>query len=329
MRNKKTWIVIYFISLIIIGSLGYYTIGGSDWTLLDSLYMTIITLASVGYGEVHVLDNYGKIWSILLIIFGVTGIGALFRTINEEFIQSKRFWKKKMEKTISKLRNHHIICGYGRMGAVIAKELKEKNQKFLIIENNDKKVEEIIDKGMLCLQGDATSDDTLLSANIHKASGVAVVLDTDQDNLFVTMTIKTKYPDIFLLSRCAKEDNQSKLIRAGANRVINPYISGGHRMAEILIKPQVEDSISVISPKNSKMNLTIDEISLYGVDKYDGVTIKESGIRDKFGVSVVGIMDDKGKSTINPSSDELLSSNQTIILIGDVEKMDKFKEQLP
>jgi voltage-gated potassium channel len=329
MRNKKTWIVIYFISLIIIGSLGYYTIGGSDWTLLDSLYMTIITLASVGYGEVHVLDNYGKIWSILLIIFGVTGIGALFRTINEEFIQSKRFWKKKMKKTISKLRNHHIICGYGRMGAVIAKELKEKNQNFLIIENNERKVEEIVDKGMLCLQGDATSDDTLLSANIDKASGVAVVLDTDQDNLFVTMTIKTKYPDIFLLSRCAKEDNQSKLIRAGANKVINPYISGGHRMAEILIKPQVEDSISVISPKNSKMNLTIDEISLYGVDKYDGVTIKESGIRDKFGVSVVGIMDDKGNSTINPSSDELLSSNQTIILIGNVERMDKFKEQLP
>jgi len=329
MRNKKTWIVIYFISLIIIGSLGYYTIGGSDWTLLDSLYMTIITLASVGYGEVHVLDNYGKIWSILLIIFGVTGIGALFRTINEEFIQSKRFWKKKMKKTISKLRNHHIICGYGRMGAVIAKELKEKNQNFLIIENNERKVEEIIDKGMLCLQGDATSDDTLLSANIDKASGVAVVLDTDQDNLFVTMTIKTKYPDIFLLSRCAKEDNQSKLIRAGANKVINPYISGGHRMAEILIKPQVEDSISVISPKNSKMNLTIDEISLNGVDKYDGVTIKESGIRDKFGVSVVGIMDDKGKSTINPSSDELLSSNQTIILIGEVGKMDKFKDQLP
>ena len=329
MRNKKTWIVIYFISLIIIGSLGYYTIGGSDWTLLDSLYMTIITLASVGYGEVHVLDNYGKIWSILLIIFGVTGIGALFRTINEEFIQSKRFWKKKMKKTISKLRNHHIICGYGRMGAVIAKELKEKNQNFLIIENNERKVEEIVDKGMLCLQGDATSDDTLLSANIDKASGVAVVLDTDQDNLFVTMTIKTKYPDIFLLSRCAKEDNQSKLIRAGANKVINPYISGGHRMAEILIKPQVEDSISVISPKNSKMNLTIDEISLFGVEKYDGVTIRESGIRDKFDVSVVGIMDDEGKSTINPSSDELLSSNQTIILIGEVEKMDRFKDHLP
>ena len=329
MKNKKLWIVIYFISLIIVGSLGYYTIGGSDWTILDSLYMTIITLASVGYGEVHVLDNYGKIWSILLIIFGVTGVGALFRTINEEFIQSKRFWKKKMKNKISKLSNHQVICGYGRMGAVIAKELKAKNQKFLIIENNENKVEIIRDNGMLCLQGDATSDETLLSARIDKASGVAVVLDTDQDNLFVTMTIKTKYPDIFLLSRCALEANQTKLLRAGANKVINPYISGGHRMAEILIKPQIEDSISVISPKNSKMNLTIDEISLSGIDKYDGVTIKESGIRDIFDISVVGIMDDKGQSIINPSSDELLSSNQTIILIGEVKKMNKFKDQLP
>ena len=256
MRNKKFWIIIYFIALIIIGSLGYYIIGGSDWTLLDSLYMTIITLASVGYGEVHSLDNFGKIWSILLIIFGVTGVGALFRTINEEFIQSQLFWKNKMKKTISKLKNHYIICGYGRMGAVIAKELKEKNQPFLIIEYNEQKVEKIRSNNMLCLHGDATSEETLTSARIDKASGIAVVLDTDQDNLFVTMSIKTIYPDIFLISRCAKENNQSKLIRAGANKVINPYISGGHRMAEILIKPQVEDSISVVSPKNSKMNLT-------------------------------------------------------------------------
>ena len=328
-RNKKFWIIIYFIGLVVIGSLGYYTIGGSKWTLLDSLYMTIITLASVGYGEVHALDNYGKIWSILLIIFGVTGVGALFRTLNEEFIKSQLFWKNKMKKTISKLKNHYIICGYGRMGAVIAKELKEKNQKFLIIENNEQKVEIIRDSGMLCLQGDATSEDTLLSAQIDKASGVAVVLDTDQDNLFVTMSIKTIFPDIFLLSRCAREDNQTKLIRAGANKVINPYVSGGHRMAEILIKPQVEDSISVISPKNSKMNLTIDEISLNGVKKYDGITIKESGIREKFGISVVGIMSDDGSSIMNPTSKEVLRTNQTIILIGEVEKMDRFKENLP
>ena len=328
-KNKKFLIIIYFISLIIIGSLGYYYIGGSDWTLLDSLYMTIITLASVGYGEVHELDNLGKIWSILLIIFGVTGVGALFRTINEEFIQSQLFWKKKMKKTISKLKDHYVICGYGRMGAVIANELSDKGKKFVIIDNSEEKIEIIRENGMLCLQGDATSEETLKSAGIDKASGVAVVLDTDQDNLFVTMSIKTVYPDTFLLSRCSRKENQTKLIRAGANKVINPYISGGHRMAEILIKPQVEDSISVVSPKDSKVNLTIDEISLTGVQKYNGVTIKESEIRNKFDVSIVGIMKSNGNSIINPSSDELLYTDQTIILIGEVEKMDRFKEHLP
>ena len=328
-KNKKFLIIIYFISLIIIGSLGYYYIGGSDWTLLDSLYMTIITLASVGYGEVHELDNLGKIWSILLIIFGVTGVGVLFRTINEEFIQSQLFWKKKMKKTISKLKDHYVICGYGRMGAVIAKELSDKGKKFVIIDNSEEKIEIIRENGMLCLQGDATSEETLKSAGIDKASGVAVVLDTDQDNLFVTMSIKTVYPDTFLLSRCSRKENQTKLIRAGANKVINPYISGGHRMAEILIKPQVEDSISVVSPKDSKVNLTIDEISLTGVQKYNGVTIKESEIRNKFDVSIVGIMKSNGDSIINPSSDELLNTDQTIILIGEIEKMDRFKEQLP
>jgi len=328
-KNKKFLIIIYFISLIIIGSLGYYYIGGSDWTLLDSLYMTIITLASVGYGEVHELDNLGKIWSILLIIFGVTGVGVLFRTINEEFIQSQLFWKKKMKKTISKLKDHYVICGYGRMGAVIAKELSDKGKKFVIIDNSEEKIEIIRENGMLCLQGDATSEETLKSAGIDKASGVAVVLDTDQDNLFVTMSIKTVYPDTFLLSRCSRKENQTKLKRAGANKVINPYISGGHRMAEILIKPQVEDSISVVSPKDSKVNLTIDEISLTGVQKYNGVTIKESEIRNKFDVSIVGIMKSNGDSIINPSSDELLNTDQTIILIGEVEKMDRFKEHLP
>jgi voltage-gated potassium channel len=291
--------------------------------------MTIITLSTVGYGEVHELGDIGKIWAILLIIFGVTGIGALLRAINEEFIQSKLFWNKKMIKNISKLKNHYIICGYGRMGAVIAKELKEKGQKFLIIENNDQKVEKIRSKGMFCINGDATSEEILKDAKIDKAIGVAVVLDTDQENLFVTMSMKTTNPDLFILSRCSKEDNQSKLLRAGANKVVNPYTAGGHRMAEILSKPQVEDSISVISPKHSEMNLTLDEISLTGLTKYDGISIKDSKIKEEFSVSIVGIIKEDGNSIINPNSDSILEMNDTILLIGENDKMNLFKAQLP
>ena len=327
--NKRKRIVVYFILLLTIGSAGFYFIGGEKWSLIDSLYMTVITLSTVGYGEVHKLDDLAKVWSILLIIFGVTGIGALLRTINEEFIQSKLFWNKKMIKNISKLKNHYIICGYGRMGAVIARELDDKNQKFLIIENNEQKVEIIRSKGMLCINGDATSDEILQNAQIDKAAGVAVVLDTDQENLFVTMTIKTTNPEIFLLSRCAKEYNESKLLRAGANKVINPYKAGGHRMAEMLSKPQVEDSISVVSPKHADLNLTLDEISLKKCKQYDNVTINDSKIRENYDVNIVGIIKDNGESIINPEPDTLLNTNDIILLIGDEDKMSVFKEQLP
>ena len=329
MGNKRKWIILYFVALAAVGSIGFYVIGGDQWSWIDSLYMTIITLSTVGYGEVHTLTGAGKIWSILIIIFGVSGIGALIRTLNEEFIQLELFRKNTMMKTISKLKNHYVICGYGRMGAVIAKELQEKNLEFVIIENNEQKVEIIRSKGLFCVNGDATSEETLQDARVDKAVGVAVVLDTDQDNLFVTMSMKTTNPDLFILSRCAKEDNQSKLIRAGANKVVNPYTAGGHRMAEILSKPQVEDSISVVSPKHSDLNLTLDEISLKDLNQYDGVLIKDSNIREEFDVMIVGIIKETGESIINPAPDTILSNKYTILLMGESDKMDRFKEELP
>ena len=329
MGNKRKWIILYFVTLAAVGSIGFYVIGGDQWSWVDSLYMTIITLSTVGYGEVHTLTSAGKIWSILIIIFGVSGIGALIRTISEEFIQLELFRKNTMMKTISKLKNHYVICGYGRMGAVIAKELQEKNLEFVIIENNEQKVEIIRSKGLFCVNGDATSEETLQDARVDKAVGVAVVLDTDQDNLFVTMSMKTTNPDLFILSRCAKEDNQSKLIRAGANKVVNPYTAGGHRMAEILSKPQVEDSISVVSPKHSDLNLTLDEISLKDLNQYDGVLIKDSNIREEFDVMIVGIIKETGESIINPAPDTILSNKYTILLMGESDKMDRFKAELP
>ena len=329
MGNKRKWIILYFVTLAAVGSIGFYVIGGDQWSWIDSLYMTIITLSTVGYGEVHTLTGAGKIWSILIIIFGVSGIGALIRTISEEFIQLELFRKNTMMKTISKLKNHYVICGYGRMGAVIAKELQEKNLEFVIIENNEQKVEIIRSKGLFCVNGDATTEETLQNARVDKAVGVAVVLDTDQDNLFVTMSMKTTNPDLFILSRCAKEDNQSKLIRAGANKVVNPYTAGGHRMAEILSKPQVEDSISVVSPKHSDLNLTLDEISLKDLNQYDGILIKDSNIREEFDVIIVGIIKETGESLVNPSPDTVLSSKYTILLMGESDNMDRFKAELP
>ena len=329
MGIKKKWIILYFLLLTLVGSAGFYFIGGDEWSYIDSLYMTIITLSTVGYGEVHSLNNLGKIWSILIIIFGVTGIGAFIRTLNEEFNQLDIFRKKALMNKIKNLKNHYIICGYGRMGAVIAEELQKQKLDFLIIEKNDDKVNLIKEKGYMCISGDATSEQVIQDSQIIKATGVSVVLNNDQDNLFVTMSMKTLNPDIFIISRCAKQENQTKLLRAGANKVINPYTAGGHRMAAILSKPQVEDSISVISPKHSDINLTIEEISLRGLFEYENKTIKQSKIREDFGLTIVGIIKMNGESTINPNSNTKLSTSDKILLIGSYDKIKIFEGILP
>ena len=162
--NRKIYVLIYFFLLLFIGSYGFYIIGQPDWTVIDSIYMTIITLATVGYGEVQPLGESGKIWAILVIIFGVSGIGVLFTTLREEIMQIDQYKKRKMMKKISKLKNHFIICGFGRMGAVIARELADKNLNFVIIEQNDDKIEVIRKKGMYCIHGDVTKEETLQAA---------------------------------------------------------------------------------------------------------------------------------------------------------------------
>ena len=328
MINKRNGIIAYFILLVTTGSVGFYFLGGNKWSIIDSIYMTVITLSTVGYGEVHPLNEATKIWAILLIIFGVTGIGAFIRTISEELIQLGSFRNKKMLKNISNLKEHYIICGYGRMGAIIADELHQKESIFLIIEKDEKKAGIIRSKGMFCIHGDATSEETLEMARVDKASGVAVVLDTDQDNLFVTMSMKTANPNLFILSRCSREDNESKLIRAGANKVVNPYTAGGHRMAEILFKPQVEDSISLIPNEHKDLNLTLDEISLKGLNLFHEKSIKQSQIKEKYDILIVGIVDIKGETVINPDSDTILKTSDKLLLMGEVDKMDLFKKEL-
>jgi len=328
MINKRNGIIVYFILLVTTGSVGFYFLGGNKWSIIDSIYMTVITLSTVGYGEVHALNDATKIWAILLIIFGVTGIGAFIRTISEELIQLGSFRNKKMLKNISNLKEHYIICGYGRMGAIIADELHQKGSIFVIIEKDEKKAGIIRSKGMFCIHGDATSEETLEMARVDKASGVAVVLDTDQDNLFVTMSMKTANPNLFILSRCSREDNESKLIRAGANKVVNPYTAGGHRMAEMLFKPQVEDSISLIPNEHKDLNLTLDEISLNGLNIFHEKSIKQSQIKEKYDILIVGIVDIKGETVINPDSDTILKTSDKLLLMGEVDKMDLFKKEL-
>ena len=325
--NKNILYIAYFVSIIIIGSIGFYIIGGDNWSWLDSFYMTIITLFFVGFSEVHPLTDLGRIWAIVVIIFGVAGIGMLFASMRDIIIYFNTYRRILMMNKIKKLKNHFIICGYGRMGAVIARELNEQNQSFIIIEQNEQKVESIRELGMFCIHGDATLDDTLKSASVIDAKGIAVALNTDQDNLFVTMTIRTLNSDAFLLSRCSNNQNRSKLLRSGANKVINPYVTGGHRMAESLLRPEITDIVSVTTPSDENLDLNIDEITVKRIPSFIGKTIKETNIRDKYDLIIVCIVQNNNSTIINPKSHQVIEKNDTIMVIGDKDKLDKFASE--
>ena len=322
--NKYKLYIAYFVSIVFIGSIGFYIIGGEKWSWLDSIYMTIITLFFVGFSEVHPLNDLGRVWAIIVIIFGVAGIGMLFASMRDIIIYFNTYRRIIMMNKIKKLNNHFIICGYGRMGAVIAGELVEQNIPFIVIEKNERKAEHIRELGMYCINGDATLDDTLVSASVKNAKGIAVALNTDQDNLFVTMSIRSLNSDAFLLSRCAKNQNKSKLMRSGANKVINPYVAGGHRMVEMLLHPEITDSVSVATPNNENLDLNIDEISINKIPSYVGKTIKDTKIRDIYDLIIVCVIKSDKNSFVNPPSDYIINEGDTIMVIGDKEKLDKF-----
>ena len=327
-QGKKVKYLLYFGAIVAIGSGGFYIIGGDEWSIIDSIYMTIITLSTVGFGEVYPLSDLGKLWTVIVIIFGVSGFAAIIYELGAELIQMNTYRSRTMRKKISKQKSHYIICGYGRMGAVIADELYKKGIPFVIVEINESKINKIQDIGYMHIHGDATMDDILIEAGIERCEGIVVVLENDQDNLFVTMSSRNLNKDAYIISRCALHDTGKKLKRAGANKVVNPYITGGHRMAELLISPFVEDTVSLETPNDMAVDFSLEEFAVEGLSTYNGKTIAETKLREDYGLLIVAIANVNGETELNPGSKKRLLSGQKIMIIGSQENLTRFKEDM-
>ena len=323
--RKSSKFLTYFVTLITFGTAGFYFIGGDEWSLIDSFYMTIITMTTVGFGEVHPLDDMGRLWTSFVIIFGVSGFLYMIAEFGAELLEFTVYKENKKKRKIRKMKNHYIICGYGRMGAVIAKELHDKGYPLVIVELDQYKVDKITELGYQSILGDATIEKTLEEAGIHQASGIVVCLNNDPDNLFVTLTARSLNHEAFLVSRCAQISNSPKLKQAGANKVVNPYTAGGHRMAELLISPELEDTVS-LSLHQDFVDLAIDEIRLNNLDKLHGIQIKDSNIREDYNLIIVGLINGDGSYEINPNPDTTLNEHHTLMLMGQKEKLDLYKE---
>jgi voltage-gated potassium channel len=311
---------------ILFGIFGFFFIENMD--IFESLYMTIITISTVGFMEVKPLSVYGRTITILLIIFGITNGAYAIGTSIRMFIEGelkKNIWRKKVEKKISKLKGHFIICGFGRIGSLICQELEAHGKEFVVIENNPEPIEQLEETPYLYLPLDASMDDSLISAGIMDARGLVTAVRSDADNVFITLTAKGLRPDIFVLSRASDEKNEVKLIRAGASRVVSPYLLGGRRMAQVLIRPTVVDFMD-IAVKEGGIGLKMEEIMVSPLSNLVGLNLIESNLRKDYGVIIVLIKKHHGEMIFNPMPTEVLDANDVLVMLGKVEDMRRMNE---
>src|SRR6266568_5135487 len=299
------------------GTVGYMLIEG--WRLLDAVYMTVITLGTVGFKEVHELSDGGKLFTIGLIVVGVSVLGYIVGSLAQIMFEGqiqRIMGRKKVEKQIEALAGHYIICGFGRIGSLICKEFKANGLKFVIIEKNAEAAERLHEDGYLYMKGDATLDETLLKAGISRAKGLISVVTSDTENVYITLTARGLNPDLYIMSRSGEEGSDIKLKRAGANKVVSPYLIGGSRMAQAIRRPNVVDFIEIATGREN-LELQMEEINIPEKSGFVGENLVSSGFRKETGVIIVGIKKFAGKTVFNPSSHAKLEAHDTLIVLGE------------
>ena len=315
--------------IVSFGSAGYMIIEG--WDFFPSLYMTVITITTVGFGEIGNLSVAGRVFTIILIFLGmgiILYIVGLVTQLMVELQLSTIIGRKKLDQQIKKIKDHYIVCGFGRIGKVICKELKSKNIPVLVIDNTPESKELLEAESVPYIIDDATSEDVLLEAGIGKAKGLISVVASDADNLFITLTARGLNHSAFIIARADEEKSEKKLMRAGADKVFLPYIIGGHKMAQSITKPAVTDFLE-FTVHNRDMGLEMEEVHVSKASRLNGLKLRDSGIRQEMDIIIVAIRKKTGNMDFNPSSETVIEAGDTLIALGkndDLTKLDKILE---
>lgn len=314
--------------VLLVGIVGFYTI--EDYNLLDSIFMTVITIATVGYREVKELDDAGKIFTSFLIIFSIGTFAYAISVITRYVIEGEfqtYFRHYKVNKEILKLKDHVIVCGFGRNGRQACEQLRSGNEKFVAIESNPKIIATLHeDENILFIEGDATNDDVLLEAGLERAKALITALPNDAANVFVVLTARDRNPTLKIISRASDDASEHKLKRAGADNVIMPDKIGGTHMAALVTKPDVLEFIDHIT---GRINIRLEEILYSSLpDSMRGKSIKELEIRNKTGANIIGFKTAEGEYIINPSPEMVMMPDAKLFVLGTQEQVSKFKQIL-
>jgi voltage-gated potassium channel len=325
MKKQFLFVIIAILMIILGGSVGYYLILKGESSYIDCLYMTVISLTTVGYGEVVAVTGNvsAQIFTMILVTFGAGVIVYGFGTMTAMLIEgelSGLLRKKKMEKQIRQLDAHYIVCGGGETGLALIKELLINKMKVVLIEQDNAIIERYCDAGgHLYVLGDATEDQNLETAGIHRAGGLLVCLPLDKDNLYITMTARMLNKDIRIISRMVSQKIKPKLLKAGADRVVCPNSIGALRMASEMIRPTAVDFLDRMLRSNQGV-LRIHQILISPLFDHIGETIADSGIKEKFNLLVLGIKIN-GEIIFNPPATQSLKAGMALIVMGEVEQI--------
>jgi voltage-gated potassium channel len=330
MKFKTRFILDLFIfSLILIGGcVGFIVIEG--WDVLEALYMTVITLTTVGFQEVHPLSRAGKIFTMFLIVSGVGFILYFLSSTTGMMIEGTLkdvFGRRKLEKKISHIEGHYIVCGFGRIGRTISQLLKEKPIEVVIIERNSECIPIFQEKNLLYVSGEATSEESLLKAGILKAKGLVAAASSDADNVYITLTARGLNPGLFILARAGEESSIVKLTRAGADKVVSPYDIGARSMANSILRPTVIDFIE-LAMHNRSLDLQLEELTVGEKSEIKDLTLMESAIRKEFDLIVVAIKKGSGEMIFNPSSQAKIQVGDILVVLGDRENLISLEKKL-
>ncbi len=314
-------IFVSILLIVIIGTAGYMIIEG--WNFLDSFFMTIISISTVGFNEVHPLNNAGKVFTVVLIFGGISVLAYSVHYFGQKLVEGglrNIFGRRKLEREISLLKNHYIVCGFGRMGGIVAKELKKRKKKVIVIEKDKELVEKLREEEWLFIQGDATDEDVLIRANIRQARALVATLKDDADNLYLTITARELNNKLFIVARSTDAKVEKKMLRAGANKVISPYRLGGVRIANALLRPE---AIEFIELAMEGFDVAMEEIPVEENSPFAGKKLKDSGLRDRYGAIVVAIKRDIANYIFNPGPDEKLKAGDIMIVIGKADMLER------
>jgi voltage-gated potassium channel len=310
--------------IILVGTLGFHFIEG--WGVIESLYTTMTTISTVGYGDYVPRSSGGQLFTVVLIIFGVGTMLYTFGLLAESMIEGRLLamsGRGKQKKMITKMKNHYIICGCGRIGHLICRELHADNVPFVVVDNDPEAIRKVEEEGYIHYKGDATQDKSLINAGIKRARGIVCVLPSDAQNLYVILTAKELNQNIYILSRSEEEESEHRLLRAGANRVMSPYTLGGVRMAMAILRPAMLDFIEITTRRQS-LELRMEELPVCDGSPIIGKSLEESEIRNNYGLIIVAVKKDSGKMIFNPLASYVIEKGDMLIAMGEDDNIGRF-----